>query len=125
MDCELQLLSVVWEDSSILVSEQNQLPQRWDMSGSRTVKVFFAHLLSPNTKQVDKKQLAIDLSALKQLFWDNRDDCDEEVDGSRGDYPRWIDTSAMLSDCSTRTKMTSFRLIVALSTGIFDMRPTE
>ena len=28
----------------------------------------FAHLISPNTKQVDNKRLAIDLSALKQLI---------------------------------------------------------
>ena len=58
-----------------------------------------AHLVSPNTKQVDNKRLAIDLSALLQLIWDNRDDCDEEVDGSKGDHLRWIDASAMLSDC--------------------------
>ena len=45
----------------------------------------FAHLIPPNTKQVDNKRLAIDLSALKQLLWDNRDDCDKEVDGSKGD----------------------------------------
>ena len=57
-----------------------------------------AHLVSPNTRQVDKKRLAIDLSALKQLIWDNRDDCDEEVHGSKEDSHRWIDTSAMLSD---------------------------
>ena len=81
----------------------------------------FSHLISPNTKQVDKKRLAIDLSALKQLIWDNRDACDEEVDGSKGDYPRWIDTSAMLADSA----MTSGRLNETLSTGIFDMRPTE
>ena len=43
-----------------------------------------AHLISPNTKHVDNRRLAIDLSALKQLTWDNRDDCDEEVDGSKG-----------------------------------------
>ena len=42
---------------------------------------FFAHLVSPNTKQVDNKRLAIDLSAKKQLIWDNRDDCDEDLDG--------------------------------------------
>ena len=46
------------------------------------------------------------MSALKQLIWDNRDDRDEEVDGSKGDYP-------------------SGRLNGTLSTGIFDMRPTE
>ena len=82
----------------------------------------FTHVISPNTKQVDNRRLAIDLSALKQLISDNRDDCDE-FDGSKGDYPRWIDTSAMLSDCLTKT-MTSCRLIETLSTGIFDMRPT-
>ena len=87
------------------------------MSGLQIVKVFFALLVSPNTKQVDNKRLSIELSALKQLIWDNRDDCDEEVDGSKGDYPRWIDTSAMLSVCLTKT-MTSCRLIETLSTGI-------
>ena len=84
----------------------------------------FAHLILPNTKQVDNKRLAIDLSALKQLIWDNRDDCDGEVDGSKGNYSRWIDTSAMLSDCLTKA-MTSGRLNEKLKTGIFDMRPTE
>ena len=83
-----------------------------------------SHLISPNTKQVDNKRLAIDLSALKQLIWDNRDDCDEEVDGSKGDAPRWIDTSAMRADCLTKT-MNSGRLGEMMSTGIFDMRPTE
>ena len=90
------------------------------MSGLRTAKVSL-HIWS---KQVDNKRLAIDLSALKQLIWENRDDCDEEVDGSKGDYPRWIDTSAMLADCSAKT-MTSCRLTETLSTGTFDMRPTE
>ena len=48
----------------------------------------FADLISPNTTQVDNKLLAIDVSAPKQLILDNRDDCDGEVDGSKGDYPR-------------------------------------
>ena len=48
----------------------------------------FSHLISPEYQQVDNKRLAIDLSALKRLIWDNRDDCDEEVVGSKGDYPR-------------------------------------
>ena len=68
-----------------------------------------ALLISPNSKQVENKHLAIDLSALKQLTWSNRDECDEEVDGSKEDYPRWIDTSAMLPCCSAKT-MTSGRL---------------
>ena len=99
---------------------RHRLPQQWDMSGLQTESLF-AHVVSPNTKQVDNKRLVIDLSALKQLIWDNRDDCDEEVDGSKGDYFRCIDTSAMLSDYLTKT-MTSCRLI---ETGIFDMTSTE
>ena len=79
----------------------------------------FSHFISPNTKQIDNKRLAMDLSALKQLIWHNRDNCDEEVDGSKGDFLRWIDTSAMLSDCLTKT-MTSGRLNETLSTSIFD-----
>ena len=70
----------------------------------------------PNTKPVDNKRLAIDLSALKQLIWDNRDDCDEELDGSKGDHLGWIDTSAMLADCFTKT-LTSGRLNEIMSTG--------
>ena len=48
----------------------------------------------------------IGLSALKQLTWDNHDDCDEEVDGPKSYYCRWVDTSVT-------------------STDIFDTRPTE
>ena len=87
-------------------------------------EILFAHLISPNTKQVNNTRLAIDVSALKQLIMDNRDDCDEEDDGSKGDYPRWMGTSAMLSDCSAKT-MTSCQWTDTLSTGILDMRPTE
>ena len=44
-----------------------------------------SHLISPNTEQLDRKRSAVDVSAPKQLIWDNRDECDEEVDGSKGD----------------------------------------
>ena len=84
----------------------------------------FAHWVSPNTKQVDSKRLTIDLSAVQQHIWDNRDDCDEEVDGSRRDYPCWIDTSSILADCLRKTK-NSCRLIVTLCIGIFYMTPIE
>ena len=66
----------------------------------------------------------IDLSALKQIIWDNHDDCDEEVDGTKSCYCRWGDTSATLPDCLSMT-MTSCRLDNTSSTGIFDTRPTE
>ena len=73
---------------------------------------YFCSFVFPNTKQFDNKRLAIDLSAPKQIIWDNRDDCDDEFDGSKGDYFRWIDTSAMLSDCLTKT-LTSYQFIWA------------
>ena len=66
----------------------------------------FAHLISPNTKQVDNKRLAIDLSALKHLIWDNRDDCDEEVEGRLSSLDRHVcDVVRLLNEdddfCST------------------------
>ena len=81
--------------------------RQWEETASAAIghvwftdcECLFAHLISPSTKQVDNKHLAIDLYAQEQLIWDNRDDCDEENDGSKGYYHRWIDTSAMLSDC--------------------------
>ena len=75
-------------------------------SGLQIVKVFLHIWFLPIPKEVDNKRLAIDLSALKQHIWDNRDDRDEEVDGWKGGHPLWIATSAMLSDCFTKT-MTS------------------
>ena len=117
---------------AIIVDMRGQLNIRqWEETASAAVghvwftdcESLFSHLISPNTKQVDNKRLALDLSALKQLIWDNRDDCEENVDESKGDDPRWIDTSAMLADCLTKTK-NSCRLNETLSTGIFDMKPT-
>ena len=61
----------------------------------------------------------IDLSALKQLIWDNHDDCDEEVGGLKSYSSRWADTSATLSDCLSKTT-TSCRLDNTSSTDIFE-----
>ena len=65
---------------------------QWEASscnnGTRVVadcECLFAHLLSPSTKQHNKR-LAIDFSAL--IIWNNCDDCDRSR-GSKGDYPRW------------------------------------
>ena len=65
--------------------------RRWEETASASVgqvwftdcESLFTHLVSPNTKQVDHKRLAIALSALKQLIWDHRDHCDEDADGSK------------------------------------------
>ena len=64
--------------------------------------------------------MVIDLSAWKQLIWEHRNDCDEHVDGSKGDSTRWMDTSTMLSD-----SMSPDRLVNTLSTGLFDMTLSE
>ena len=104
---------------------RGQLTIRWEETASAAMgHVWFTDCDFSQHQTVDHKRPAIVLSALEQLTWDNRDDCDEEVDGSKVDYPRWIDTSAMLSDCLTKT-MTSGGLNETLSTGIFDMRPSE
>ena len=117
---------------AVIVDLEGQLNIRqWEETASAAMgHVWFAVKVSllmwclPIPKQVDNKRLAIHLSALKQLVWDNLDDCDENFDGSKGDYLSWIDTSAMLSDCLTKI-MNSCRLIETLRAGIFDMRPTE
>ena len=78
----------------------------------------FAQLISLNTKQVDNKRPAIDLSALKQLIWDNRDDCDAEVDGLEGRL------SSL--DRHVRDAVRSLNEdddFWPMSTGILDMRP--
>ena len=51
-------------------------------------------------------------------------DCDVHVDGYKGDFLRWIDTSTMLSDCVTKN-MSPDRFINMVSTGLFDTTPTE
>ena len=40
-----------------------------------------------------------------------------------GDYPRWVDTSAMLVDPLTKI-LPSDMLVKALNTGVYDMRAT-
>ena len=61
--------------------------------------------------------------ALRQQIWEREGERTLEVDHSCGDYPRWIDTSVMLSDPLTKS-MTSDTLVRTMMTGIFDMMPT-
>ena len=76
---------------------RGQLTIRWEETASAAMgHVWFTDCDFSQHQTVDHKRPAIVLSALEQLIWDNRDDCDEEVDGSKGDYHRWIDASAML-----------------------------
>ena len=100
MDCELEQPS--WRGQLHI--------RQWEETSFRSNGTCLVYRLRKSLFSLDiseyqtsrQKRLAIDLSALKQLIWHNRDDCDEEVDGSKVNFPRWIDTSAMLSACLTR-----------------------
>ena len=84
----------------------------------------YEHLISPRNKQVDNKRLAIDMAALRQIIWDRRDGEDTNLaDSTKGDYPRWVDTSVMLSDPLTKV-MAADVLEEALMTGFYDMTPS-
>ncbi len=72
---------------------------------------------------VDNKRLAIDHSALRQLVWERDGDRTQIVDSTRGDYSRWIDTSTMITDPSTKA-MAGDRMMAALDTGVLDLQPT-
>ena len=84
---------VFWTRASIVAMRGQLNIRQWEETASAAMRHvgfadcerLFANLISPNIKQVDNKRLAIDLSALKQLIWDNRDDCDEDVNGTKGD----------------------------------------
>ena len=84
----------------------------------------YEHLVAQRFNQIENKRLSIDLMALRQQIWERDGERTEEVEHSSGDYPRWIDTSTMLSDPLTKV-MNSTRLTDAFMTGIFDMRPTS
>ena len=84
----------------------------------------YEHLVSTKHNSVDNKRLNVDLMALRQLVWERGGERQEYVDHSRGDFPRWIDTSTMIADPLTKA-MSCERLSKMLSTGILDLNPTE
>ena len=84
----------------------------------------YEHLISTKHKSVDNKRLNVDLMALRQLVWERGGERQEYVDHSRGDFPRWIDTSTMIADPLTKA-MSCERLSNMLSTGILDLNPTQ
>ena len=47
----------------------------------------------------------------------------ESLDITKGDYPRWIDTSTMVADPLTKA-MKPDRLLNTMETGVLDLRPT-
>ena len=84
----------------------------------------YEHLVSQRLNAIENKRLAIDLMALRQQIWERDGERTFEVDHSSGDYPRWIDTSVMLADPLTKA-MNSDALGKVMTTGVFDMKPTE
>ena len=64
------------------------------------------------------------MSALRQQIWECARERTETIDYLTGDYPRWIDTSAMIADPLTKV-MKADKMIKTFETGIFDMTPTE
>ena len=106
--------------------------RNWEESACRTMghiwltdcDSLYEHLVSQRLNAIENKRLAIDLMALRQQIWERDGERTLEVDHSCGDYPRWIDTSVMLSDPLTKA-MSSDTLVQTMMTGRFDMRPTE
>ena len=84
----------------------------------------YEHLMSNRLNSIENKRLGIDLMALRQQIWERNGERTLNIDHSCGDYPRWIDTSCMLADPLTKA-MKCERLDATLTTGRFDMRPTE
>ena len=84
----------------------------------------YEHLISTHGKAVDNKRLSIDLSALRQLIERSDISGAEFVDSTKGDYPRWIDTSVMLADPLTKV-MSADVLERCFMTGYLDLKATE
>ena len=84
----------------------------------------YEHLVSTRMNQIENKRLRIDMSALRQQIWERGGERTETIDFLTGDYPRWIDTSAMIADPLTKV-MNADRMTKTFETGIFDMTPTD
>ena len=115
VDMKGQLNMADWEGSSA-----NVMGHVW-MTDCDSL---YEHLVSTKHNSVDNKRLNVDLMALRQLVWERGGERQEYVDHSRGDFPRWIDTSTMIADPLTKA-MSCERLSKMLSTGILDLNPTE
>ena len=99
---------------------------QWDKTASAAMghcESLFARWISPNTKQVDNKRLAIELSALNQLIWDVTFVTKKSMD--RREIILVGSTRPGCCQIASTKTMTSGRLTETLSTDIFDMRPTE
>ena len=102
----------------------------WEKTAARTMghvwmtgcDSFYEHLMSQRLNTIENKRMAIDLEALGQQIWERDGERTLEIDYSCGDNPRWIDARVMLADPLTKS-MSFDRLLQAMMTGRFDMRP--
>jgi len=115
VDAKGQLDIRNWEDSAA-----NALGHIWFTDCDS----LYEHLVSTRMNQIENKRLRIDMSALRQQIWERGGERTETIDFLTGDYPRWIDTSAMIADPLTKV-MNADRMTKTFETGIFDMTPTE
>ena len=100
-----------------------ELP-RTDAAFMADCKSLEDHLLSDSLTKTDDKRLSVDIAALRQLFWQNADEEDqEELSAELPDQIRWIDTSKMLVDCLTKNMKTNY-LRDTLKSGIYNIVPT-
>ena len=84
----------------------------------------YDHLVSTNPGSVDDKRFGIDLAILLQFIWERENASDLEPAAEvSGEYPRWVDTSAMLVDPLTKI-LPSDMLVKDLNTRGYDMRAT-
>eukprot|EP00973_Karenia_brevis_P036487 5031562-Karenia_brevis.AAC.1 len=78
--------------------------REWEDSAARTMghvwctdcDSLYGHLAATRFNQIGNKRLSTDLMALRQQIWEREGERTGEVDHCSGNYPRWIDTSAML-----------------------------
>ena len=106
-------------------------PKRWEETAQANMfhvwltdcDSLYEHLVSPKMSSIQNKRLAIDLQALRQDIWSDDNDRMESLDITKGDDPRWIDTSTMIADPLTKA-MKPDRLLNTMETGVLDLRPT-
>lgn len=81
-------------------------------------------LSPPETRQPITKGLPIDLASLRQIIWEMREGMGATIAHSdKGDYPRWVDTSAMVADSLTNV-MDAEVIESFMVNGVFGMTPT-
>ncbi len=94
-----------------IVDAQGKLNiRRWEESAAEAMghlwftdcDSLYEHLVSTRMNQIENNRLRIDVAALRQQIWERGGERTEKIDYLTGDYPRWIDISAMIADPLTK-----------------------